>query len=303
MKGKIFDIKKFSLHDGEGLRTTVFLKGCPLSCVWCHNPEGISTKDHILYFEKRCIHCNTCINLCKNGGCKNIDNKIIVDNDANEDWDNILYMCPANALQKDSKEVTIEDVLNEILKDKPFYKYGGGVTFSGGEPFLQSKFLLELLKICKNEGIHTAIETSLFTNTINVKEAIQLLDMAYSDFKIFDNDKHKQYVGVDNTLIKENIKVLLTSKMKDQVIIRTPMIPGITTSKENIESIAAYISSIYSDVQYELLNYNPLAMAKYPLVNKEFCFKENPKKYSKEEMEIFASYARNAGVKNIIIES
>lgn len=303
MKGNIFDIRRFSTHDGVGIRTTIFLKGCPLACVWCQNPEGISVKKRPLHFENRCIQCGTCVALCKNRGFQKKADKIVIDPTAEENWDQLIYECPAGAIEMDSQEKTVEDIMTEIRKDAVFYQYGGGVTLSGGEPLLQSRFSQELLKCCKEEGIHTAVESALYVPQGTLDMVIPYLDMAYADMKLIDDGMHQKYVGVSNQKIKENIKYLLTSSIKENVIIRTPMIPGITATKENIQGIGAFISTIYPDVHYEILNYNPLAEAKYHLIDKEYCFEENPKLYTKEEMEQFGCWAKEAGVKNIIIES
>lgn len=303
MEGTIFDIRRFSTHDGDGIRTTVFLKGCPLSCVWCQNPEGISTRRRPLYFENRCIHCGTCLKICKNGGFKIENGQIVLNPNVKEDWEQLIYNCPTGAIEMDSKTVSVEEIMQEIRKDKVFYKHGGGMTLSGGEPLLQWQFAREILKQCQREEIHTAIETALYVQTKALESVIPYLNMAFADLKLIDENLHPKYVGVSNELIKKNIEFLLTSRIKDQVIIRTPMIPGITTTKENIQGIAAFIHSIYADVSYEILNYNPLAEAKYHLIGREYCFKENPKLYSKEQMQEFGNWARQAGVKNVIIES
>lgn len=303
MKGNIFDIRRFSTHDGDGIRTTVFLKGCPLSCVWCQNPEGISTKRRPLHFENRCIQCGTCVTKCKNKGFRRENGRILLNPKAEEDWDQLIYVCPTGAIEMDSRTSTVEEVMEEIRKDLVFYHHGGGVTLSGGEPLLQWEFAREILKKCKEEGIHTAIETALFVKKEALQAVIPYLSMAFSDLKLIDEEEHKKYVGVSNKQIKKNIEVLLTSDIKDQVVIRTPMIPGITTTKENIQGIAAFISSVYPDVSYEILNYNPLAEAKYHLVDMEYCFEENPKLYSKEQMQEFGEWAKHAGVRNLIIES
>lgn len=303
MKGNIFDIRRFSTHDGDGIRTTVFLKGCPLSCVWCQNPEGISTRRRPLYFENRCIHCETCIRVCQNGGFRMENGQIMLNPNAKEDWEQLIYNCPTGAIEMDSKTASVEEIMREICKDKVFYKHGGGMTLSGGEPLLQWRFSREILKQCQTEKIHTAIETALFVQTEVVEAVMPYLNMAFADLKLIDNEEHKKYVGVSNELIKKNIEFLLTSGIKAQVIIRTPMIPGITATKENIQGIAAFISSIYADVSYEILNYNPLAEAKYHLVGKEYCFEKNPKLYSKEQMQEFGDWAKQAGVKNVIMES
>ena len=303
MKGRIFDIRRFSTHDGAGIRTTVFLKGCPLACAWCQNPEGISIKKRPLHFENRCIHCVTCLAKCKNGGVEQKEGSIQLHIEKEEDWERLIDWCPAGALEMDSRECDVEEIMQEIRKDLVFYRHGGGITLSGGEPLFQWEFALEILKQCKKEGIHTAIETSLYTDGEVLKKILPYLDHIFADFKIADEKKHQKYIGVSNKRIKENLKLLLGSEKKEHVVIRTPMIPGITAVKENIQDISAYISSIYPEVSYEILNYNPLAEAKYHLIDREYCFEENPKLYTKEEMGEFESWARLGGTKNVIIES
>ncbi|MGI6500192.1 MAG: glycyl-radical enzyme activating protein [Anaerostipes sp.] len=303
MEGNIFDIRRFSTHDGDGIRTTIFFKGCPLSCVWCQNPEGISITRRPLYFENRCINCGTCTTLCKHGGMEMKDGKLHINPEAEEKWEELIYHCPAGAIQMDSKTYSVEEVMEEIQKDKVFYKHGGGITLSGGEPLLQGEFAKELLKQCKKVGIHTAIETALHVKSEVLKGVLPYLDMAYADLKLINDKAHEKYTGTSNELIKKNIEILLSSNIKDKVVIRTPMIPEITTSKENIKGIAEFIAGIDPEVSYEILNYNPLAQAKYHLVNQEYCFDENPKLYSKEKMKEFGEWAKEAGVKHVIIES
>ena len=302
MKGTIFDIRRFSTHDGDGIRTTVFFKGCPLSCVWCQNPEGISPRRRPLYFENRCIHCKICAAESVSGGMKCRGDTLCMNIDSPEDWDHLIELCPSGALAMDSREYSVKEVMEEIRKDMVFYRHDGGVTLSGGEPLHQSEFVLEILKQCKKEGIHTAIETSLYAEQEVLRKLLPYLDLIYADFKIADEERHKKYVGVPNQKIKENIKYLLESEKKDRVIIRTPMIPGLTTYRDNIAEIAGYISGTDPDVSYEILNYNPLAEAKYHLIGKEFCFAENPKMYSKSQMKEFESWARQGGVSNVIME-
>ena len=301
-KGVIFDIKRFATHDGNGIRTTVFLKGCPLRCRWCQNPEGLQIQPGILYLETKCMHCMTCANISKNNGITIEDGKIIVHRDVKDNWDDITYMCPTMALSYDSKEYTLEETFNEIFKDEIFFKRGGGITFSGGEPFLQFDFMLEVLKECKRRGIHTAIESSFYTDIEKVKTIVPYLDQIYCDCKLYEEDQHIQYTGVSNKRIKKNIEYLLTSSKKDQVIIRTPLIPEMSATKENIQMISKFISSIYSDVHYEILNYNPLAKSKYAYLDMEYCFEENPPLYTKEEMNEFYEIAQENGIINIVKE-
>lgn len=302
MLGQIFDIRRFSTHDGNGIRTTVFLKGCPLRCVWCQNPEGMDLNRRPIWFEKQCIHCNTCVHLAKNNGVTEEDGKIVVHPQIKEDWDTLYDACPAGALKADSYAMEAEALAKKLEEDIIFFRHGGGVTFSGGEPLLQADFLLEVLKELKKKGIHTAIETALNVPDETVEKVTPYLDQIYADMKLEDLLLHQHYTGVGNGQIKENLSWLLTSEYRERVIVRTPLIPGMTATEENLSSIAKFLTEHYAEVHYELLNYNPLAEAKYHLVDREYCFKENPKLYSKEEMLAFGAIARKNGIRNLILE-
>lgn len=202
----------------------------------------------------------------------------------------------------DSRQMTVEEVLEEACKDAPFFKYGGGVTLSGGEPLFQHEFAIQILKGLKQRGIATTIETASHIPTRIYQEAVKYTDYIFADLKIMDSEKHKKYTGVGNDLIKQNIEWLLKSKKAENVTIRTPLIPGMTTDEENIAEIAKFITDIYPDVKYEILNYNPLAQAKYDMVDKEFCFEKNPPLYSDEQMRAFGEIAKDNGVKNLLLE-
>ena len=298
--GTIFDIRRFSTHDGEGIRTTVFLKGCPLSCVWCHNPEGISTRVRPIYFSNRCIGCGTCCRFAEHGGIVKEGNQIRLDAARKEDWEYIIEECPSGAIRWDSIVMTVSQAAEAVMKDAPFYRNGGGVTLSGGEPLSQPDFLNPFLREMKKRKVHTAIESALYVDTEILEALIPLVDLIYADFKIFDSKTHKKYTGVCNERIKGHIRLLLEGEKRDCVIIRTPMIPGLTTSRENIAGTSSFISGIYKGVFYELLNYNPLAEAKYQLVDKAYCFKNNPQAYSRRELEKKKEIARANGVINVI---
>lgn len=226
MAGYIFDIKKFAIHDGPGIRTTVFLKGCPLRCWWCHNPEsikGISKSD-----EDNC-----------QGSVKSL-----------------------------VQSYTAENLLKIIKSDNIFYEEsGGGVTFSGGEPLIQIDFLEEMLKVCKQEDIHTAIDTSGHAPTESFKRINLLTDIYLYDIKLFNDDLHKKYTGVSNKLIKKNIEYL--SSVGAKVIIRIPLIPDITDSEENLSAISNYLFQFKNILRIDLLPYNKLSEDKYRRLNEK----------------------------------
>ena len=224
--GYVFDIKRFATHDGEGIRTTIFLKGCPLRCAWCQNPEGLHPVLQLLYMETKCMHCGSCAAAAIHGGVSMQDGRIKLVRDAVEDWEGLIDICPTGALRYDASCYDVSDILREVKKDRAFFRYGGGVTLSGGEPLLQADFALEILKACKAEGIHTTIETSLYAPQDTLRQLLPYLDHIYADLKIFDSAVHKAYTGVENAQILDNIRYLLCSEeLRDRVIIRTPLIP------------------------------------------------------------------------------
>lgn len=302
--GLIFDIKRFAIHDGDGLRSTIFFKGCNLNCVWCQNPEGISLKQQAIKNQSKCINCLLCTNLAKkNTNISNEKSPVNIKEINKLDLEKIKQIvdeCPTESLKLNSKTYTVDEIVKEILKDEVFFKYGGGVTFSGGEPLLQVDFIVEVLKKLKKRNIHTAIETALNVNVETLKKVVPYLDLIYADIKVFDNEKHKKITGSSNKKILENVKYLLTSSYKQTVIIRTPMIPGFSDSIQNIMGISNYISKIYDQVNYEILNYNPLAKSKYNLVEKDYCFTDNPTKFTENQMDNFRKIAIKNGIKNII---
>ncbi len=300
-KALVFDIKRFAVHDGHGLRTTIFFKGCPLRCVWCQNPEGLSQKRRPIYFENNCIHCRRCEQFAKDGQMTYQNDRPYFNLEYQGDFDNLVKACPAASIRYDSQEYDVEELIEKIKADEVFFRDKGGVTFSGGEPFMQGSFLIEILKRCKEEGIHTAIETSLYTSLDLLKQALPYLDLIYADFKIFDEEKHQKYTGVSSLKIKNHIQYLLESEHKNKVIIRTPLIPSMSATDDNISDIAKFLVNINSEVKYELLNYNPLASSKYPLVDLEYGLGEY-QMFQKEEMQHFYDIVYSTGLKNLMIE-
>ena len=301
-RGRIFDIRRFSTHDGGGIRTTVFFKGCPLRCKWCHNPEGIDFARRPLWFKGRCMGCGSCVETAEKGGVTMGEDGVCLHPLADENWDAVMEACPTLAIRWDSRDMTADEVMNELRRDMAFYAHGGGVTLSGGDPLFQPEFALELLERCREAGIHTAVETELHASPESVHAVLPHADLIYADLKLMDGGLHREYTGADNGLILQNLSWLLGGECGERVVVRTPLIPGMTATEENIAAIAAYLAGINAAVQYELLNYNPLAAAKYPLVDRDFCFDENPRRFTMAEMEAFADIARAQGLKNVIWE-
>lgn len=300
IKGLVFDIQRFSTHDGDGIRTTVFLKGCPLHCVWCQNPEGISPEKKLVYFPNKCIFCASCLQIADKA-IEISGKKLILLQAKVKNGERYEEICPTGALKMDSREYSIEEVLEIVMSDQAFFVHGGGVTLSGGEPFFQKQFTLELLKNLQKNHIHTAVETSLFVDQDYLLQVLPYIDTLFADLKVFDAARHQKITSVNPERIQDNIKYVLQSPHRNKVVIRTPLIPEYTAFSENIRQICRYITDIFPDVKYELLNYNPLAKAKYEHVEDSYCFEDNHPLYSASEMNDFYAMAYQAGIKNLIV--
>ena len=255
MKATIFDIERNSYVDGPGIRTTVFFKGCNLRCAWCHNPESQSPKPQMMFYKNKCTVCGKCKEKCPNaletcslcGRCT-------------------LY-CPHDARDICGKEYTVDEVLKEVVKDKSFYETsGGGVTFSGGECMLQIEFLTKILKACKQNGIHTAVDTAGHVPYERFEQILPYTDLFLYDVKCFDSDKHRQYTGVENQLILKNLKSLLAKSTP--VWIRIPIIPTVNDTEEELQRIKEYLSSCGAPEKVELLPYHAMGEHKYAAIGK-----------------------------------
>jgi len=252
----IFDIERNSYVDGPGIRTTVFFKGCNLRCAWCHNPESQSPKPQMMFFKNKCTGCGKCKEKCPNHleSCE-ICGKCT------------LY-CPHDAREICGKEYTVDEVVREILKDKAFYEAsGGGVTFSGGECMLQIDFLEDLLKECQKNGIHTAVDTAGYVPFEQFEQILPYTELILYDIKCFDSEKHKQYTGVGNELILENLKRLLATDKS--VWIRIPIIPTVNDTEEEIRSIRSFLLSCGTPEKVELLPYHAKGAHKYAAIGKK----------------------------------
>lgn len=253
-KAVVADIERAAIHDGPGIRTTVFFKGCPLNCAWCHNPECISKEPQEMFYPEKCIGCKMCKEGCFSGA---------------------RVIC--------GREMTAEEIFDQILEDKVYYSSDGGVTFSGGEPLMYPCVIKKLINMCKAENINTAIETSL---ALFDAELLGSLDLVMADFKIFDSEVHKQYTGLSNDIIKKNF--LRLDELNVPFIVRTPIIPGVNDTIEEIGQIRDYIKNFKNIIGYELLPYHPLGVAKQKALGlKEIRF-EVPKNDEMEELRKYA---------------
>jgi pyruvate formate lyase activating enzyme len=265
--GIIFDIQRFSLHDGPGIRTTVFFKGCPLKCLWCHNPESINPEIELAFYPYKCINCGSCILVCPTGALQNDDLKgKKYDREICQFCWKCAEACPGEALKVQGKRYTVEEVLTEVLRDLPFYKQsGGGVTLSGGEPTFQFDFCLALLKACKENNISTALDTSGFIPWERLERLLPFVDIFLYDIKHMDSEEHKRLTGVPNEVILENL--LKLDKTGKPIEIRIPIIPGYNDSEKNIEAVSNFIKGLKSIKGVRLLPYHKLGLSKPWLFN------------------------------------
>lgn len=258
--GIIFNIQRYSIHDGPGIRTVAFFKGCNLSCWWCHNPEGVLPIPQIQFFPDKCIGCTNCISECSNK-CFSNDNQLIFNREKCVVCGNCVNVCYSNALNICGKSYSVDQLVNELKKDIDFYSDTGGVTFSGGECMLQYSFLLEVLKKCKLLKIHTAIETAANVPFQYFEKILPYLDLAIVDIKCISEELHKKNVGSSNKLILENINYLLNAK-NTETWIRIPIIPGFNTSETELCKIAKYIKNLKGVSRIELMKYHSLGITK-----------------------------------------
>ncbi len=262
MYGMITDIQRFSLNDGPGIRTTVFLKGCNLHCAWCHNPETIRKKNELMVYPANCIGCGHCVPVCPSGARSIAAGVLQFDRSRCTACGACAAVCFPGALKMAGRSVSVEEVMGEILQDHAYYAdSGGGVTLSGGELFCQAEFADALIDACRKEKIPVAVETNLNWQFESVRPILEKLDLIMFDVKIFDSVEHKRWTGVENAELLDNARRLDT--LNRPLIARTPLIPGATDSAENIRAIAGFLRNFRNLRCYELLNFNPLGESKY----------------------------------------
>lgn len=258
----VFDIKRYSIHDGPGIRATIFFKGCPLNCQWCHNPESISATVQKLFTASRCIGCGECCRVCPVGACTLTPDGVLTDDGLCTLCGTCAEVCPTLAMEMSGRYYSVSELFEVIEKERPFFEQsGGGVTFSGGEPLLYPEFLLEILEVCGRQDIHRAVDTSGFVRKETLLRVAQHTDLFLYDLKILDAEKHKRYTGVDNRLILDNLTALAECGANIQV--RIPLIGGVNDDSGSVAEMAAFVAGLPGEKKaVSLLPFHDVAKAK-----------------------------------------
>lgn len=264
VKGFVFDIQHYSIHDGPGIRTSVFLKGCILHCLWCHNPESQKMRPQIFIMQDKCVGCGKCASVCPVNAIKIDGNLARTNRELCKSCGRCVKTCPTEARSMIGKEITAGEVFKEVASDKIFYQEsGGGVTLSGGEVLLQPEFSRSILELCKNAEINTAIETSGYGSWEAIKQVLAYTDLVLYDFKHFTDSEHKKFTGVSNKSILENAK-RICHELKVPIAARIPVIPGYNDSIDNINSTARFIATeLDKSIKVHLLPYHRLGEGKH----------------------------------------
>jgi pyruvate formate lyase activating enzyme len=280
VEGVVFDIQRFSIHDGPGIRTAVFLKGCSLRCFWCHNPESIHPKPEIQFYADRCLRCGTCLRECPQGACVEIDGAIVHQRERCTACGSCQDFCFAEALALVGRTMSVEQIMAEVLRDQQFYRNsGGGITLTGGEPVLQTAFSRAILQRCQSAGIHTAIETAGNYPWPMLEALLPFLDLVMMDLKHWNADKHQQVTGVSNTRILDNAQRLAATNLP--LWFRTPVVPTVNDTEADIQAIASFVNQLTQQrqalfgvaarpIRYELLKFHRMAGDKYRSLDRTY---------------------------------
>ena len=297
--GRVFDLQRFSVHDGPGIRSTLFLKGCPLRCAWCQNPEGLERAVRLWHFANLCERCGTCVDSCSKKALVLGPDGIDIDRSACDLCGKCTDACPRNALAFDGHDLEVEEAVKQLEADRIFYeRSGGGVTFSGGDPLLQADFVGAVAGKLKARGIHTAIETSLFAPWPSIEALLPVIDLFIVDVKVGDPARHADLTGQDSELILSNTRRLSAALAgSGRLLLRVPLIPGLTATGENLAAVASIIASVDPALPVELMNFNPLAAAKYRRMRKEHALAGEAASFTEQQMAAFRAVFAERGLR------
>ena len=294
MTGEIFDIKRFSVNDGPGIRCTAFLKGCPLNCIWCHNPEGKHPGPEICCLAYACINCGSCLSACGSGAVQLEGKGAVINRERCVRCGECAAVCPAAALSVKGYSMSPEELIAEFKKEQVFFKAsGGGITLSGGDPLFQPLFTKAVLEQAKANGFHTAVETCLYATAAVVGSLMKLVDLWLCDIKVMDDETHRRLTGKSNKQILSNYELLISSGCN--ILTRVPVIPGYTDSEENLTAIGRYVASVNPAGKVELIFYNPLGQSKYHIYGLDYELAGN-KLYTDNQKEKLRELMSGTGV-------
>ena len=275
LKGRIFSMQRFSIQDGPGIRTTVFVKGCPLQCAWCSNPESQNLHPEIMARQQKCEGCGECVEACSRDAIDVVDGVARIDRALCDLCMDCVEACPTGALELSGEEITIEEAVHESCQDEPFYKNSnGGVTLSGGEPLYQPEFALKFMRACKEKGLSTALDTCGYAPWEVLEAVLAYTDLVLFDVKHVDPEMHRKGTGVPNDLILANLEGILDSG-KARVWIRIPLIPGYNDSEEHAKDVARLLSKGPVE-KVSLLSYHEWGKPKYGFLGREYPFQGEP---------------------------
>jgi glycyl-radical enzyme activating protein len=293
-KGLVFDLHRFSLNDGPGIRTTVFLKGCPLRCDWCHNPESQSNSPQLSFNPDKCIDCFECVEVCPNSAHQILNNKHIVAWDKCDTSGECVKVCAYDALKLIGSESNPIEILKEVLKDKSYYdNTGGGLTVSGGEPLTQLEFTKTLLVEAKKQGIHTCIDTCGLAPLESFEAVLPYTDLFLFDYKVTDGKKHKELTGAGNKQVLKSLEYLVQNGAR--VILRCPLIAGVNDEEEHLQGIAGIIRKYPEIYSVEIIPYHSMGRDKAAFIGKEYKYQEVPNT-SEEQKQRWAEYYSSIGL-------